>query len=93
VTSTPAEDRLPVPRSRVTLLITLAVVAVLVIAFFIFASLYTDWLWFDQLGYLKVLTTQWVASTAMFLIGASRSRSAAARCTRSSTLNSTAISR
>jgi uncharacterized membrane protein (UPF0182 family) len=69
VTSTPAEDRLPVPRSRVTLLITLAVVAVLVIAFFIFASLYTDWLWFDQLGYLKVLTTQWVASTAMFLIG------------------------
>jgi len=46
-----------------------AIVALLVIAFFIFASLYTDWLWFDQLGYLKVLTTQWIATGVMFLIG------------------------
>jgi uncharacterized membrane protein (UPF0182 family) len=53
----------------VTFLITLAVVAVLVIFFFIFASLYTDWLWFNQLGYLNVLTTQWIASTVMFFIG------------------------
>jgi uncharacterized protein len=42
---------------------------VLVIAFFIFASLYTDWLWFSQLGYQSVLTTQWIASSVMFLIG------------------------
>ena len=69
MTSTPTEERRPASRSRVTLLITLAVVAVLVILFFIFASLYTDWLWFEQLGFLKVLTTQWVASTVMFFIG------------------------
>ncbi|HAM28000.1 MAG TPA: hypothetical protein DCP11_15230, partial [Microbacteriaceae bacterium] len=47
----------------------MAVLAVLVILFFIFASLYTDWLWFNQLGYLNVLTTQWVASAVMFFIG------------------------
>jgi len=69
VTSTPTEERRPASRSRVTLLITLTVVAVLVVLFFIFASLYTDWLWFEQLGFLKVLTTQWVASTVMFFIG------------------------
>jgi len=69
VTSTPTEERRQAPRSRVTLLITLAVVAALVIIFFIFASLYTDWLWFEQLGFLKVLTTQWVASTVMFFVG------------------------
>ena len=69
MTSTPTEERRQAPRSRVTLLITLAVVAALVIIFFIFASLYTDWLWFEQLGFLKVLTTQWVASTVMFFVG------------------------
>ncbi len=69
MTSTPTEERRPASRSRVTLLITLTVVAVLVILFFIFASLYTDWLWFEQLGFLKVLTTQWVATTVMFFIG------------------------
>ena len=69
MTSTSTEERRPAPRSRATILITIAVVAVLVIIFFIFASLYTDWLWFDQLGYLNVLTTQWIASTVMFFIG------------------------
>ncbi len=69
MTSTSTEARQPASRSRVTLLITVAVVVVLIIIFFIFASLYTDWLWFDQLGYLNVLTTQWIASTVMFLIG------------------------
>ncbi len=71
MTSAPAEEtrRRPASRSRAALLITVAVVAVLVVLFFIFASLYTDWLWFDQLGYLNVLTTQWVASLVMFFIG------------------------
>jgi uncharacterized membrane protein (UPF0182 family) len=45
------------------------VIAVLVIAFFIIANLYTDVLWYDQLGYLPVLTTQWIAGGVMFLIG------------------------
>ena len=69
MTSTRTEERQPASRSRVTVLITIAVLAVLVILFFIFASLYTDWLWFNQLGYLNVLTTQWVASAVMFFIG------------------------
>jgi uncharacterized membrane protein (UPF0182 family) len=69
VTSTPTEERRPASRSRVTLLVTVAAVAVLVILFFIFASLYTDWLWFGQVGYLDVLTTQWIASAVMFFIG------------------------
>jgi uncharacterized membrane protein (UPF0182 family) len=69
VTSTPTEERRPASRSRATLLITLAALAVLVILFFLFASLYTDWLWFDQLGFLNVLTTQWGASVVMFLVG------------------------
>lgn len=56
-------------RTRVTLTITAIVIAVLVIAFFVVANLYTDVLWFDQLGYLNVLTTQWFAGAIMFLVG------------------------
>ncbi len=70
MTSAPTEERRrPASRSRKSLLITVVVVAVLIVAFFIFASLYTDWLWFAQVGYLNVLTTQWIAGTIMFLIG------------------------
>ncbi|MBX3098328.1 MAG: UPF0182 family protein [Salinibacterium sp.] len=59
----------PANRTRVSLTITAAVIAVLVIAFLVFANLYTDVLWFDQVGYLNVLTTQWFASAIMFAIG------------------------
>ena len=63
------EQQQPRSRSRATLLITVAIIAVFVIAFFIFASLYTDWLWFSQLGFREVLTTQWIAGGVMFVIG------------------------
>ncbi|WP_199184288.1 UPF0182 family protein [Cryobacterium sp. Y62] len=56
-------------RSRAPLAITAAIIAGLVILFFIFAGLYTDVLWFDQLGFVNVLTTQWIAGTVLFLIG------------------------
>ena len=56
-------------RSRTPLAITAAIIAGLVILFFIFAGLYTDVLWFDQLGFLSVLTTQWIATVVLFLIG------------------------
>ncbi|NYF10211.1 hypothetical protein HDC94_001367 [Leifsonia sp. AK011] len=56
-------------RTRVTLTITAVVIAVLVVAFFTISGLYTDVLWYDQLGYLPVLTTQWIAAGVMFLIG------------------------
>lgn len=56
-------------RSRITLGVTVGVIVALVIAFFTFAGLYTEVLWFDQLGYLQVLITQWSATAVMFLIG------------------------
>ncbi len=49
--------------------ITLAVIAALVVAFFTFASLFADWLWYEQLGFDGVLITQWTARVVMFLIG------------------------
>ncbi|WP_199182496.1 UPF0182 family protein [Cryobacterium sp. Y11] len=66
--SSSAADNAP-RRSRAPLAITAAIIAGLVILFFIFAGLYTDVLWFDQLGFLNVLTTQWIAGTVLFLIG------------------------
>lgn len=59
----------PRSRTRAALAITAAILAVLIIAFFIFSGLYADVLWFDQLGFLEVLTTQWAALAAMFGIG------------------------
>lgn len=49
--------------------VTVVIVAVLVVAFFIFAGLYADVLWYDQLGFLSVLTTQWWAAGSLFAIG------------------------
>jgi uncharacterized membrane protein (UPF0182 family) len=73
VTSTPnrppqSQNR-PASRTRVTLTVTAIILAALIILFFIFAGLYSDWLWFQQLGYLKVLTTQWYTQLALFFIG------------------------
>jgi len=56
-------------RSRAPLAITAAIIAGLVILFFVFAGLYADVLWFNQLGFLSVLTTQWAAGAALFFIG------------------------
>ncbi len=66
---TSTTPRSPRSRTRVSLAVTAVVLAVLVVLFFIFASLYTDALWFDQLGFLPVLTTQWTAMAGMFLLG------------------------
>jgi uncharacterized membrane protein (UPF0182 family) len=46
-----------------------ALVAAVLGGFFLFASLYTEVLWFDQMGYLEVLLTTWGGSIAMFVIG------------------------
>ncbi|MEO5920154.1 MAG: UPF0182 family protein [Pseudolysinimonas sp.] len=59
----------PRSRTRASLAITAAILAVLVIAFFVFAGLYADVLWFDQLGFLEVLTTQWASLAVMFGVG------------------------
>jgi hypothetical protein len=34
-----------------------------------FAGFYTDILWYDQLGFVNVLTTQWLAGVVLFIIG------------------------
>ncbi len=59
----------PANRSRATLSISAGILAVIVVLFFVFANFYTDVLWFDQLGYLPVLTTQWLATAGMFVVG------------------------
>ncbi|MCP1504582.1 uncharacterized membrane protein (UPF0182 family) [Curtobacterium herbarum] len=64
-TSSTAGRRSP----RVPIVVTIIVLAALVIGFFIFASLYTDYAWFTQLGFERVLTTRWLAGTAMFVAG------------------------
>ena len=64
--SAPAPTR---RRRRAVVWLTIGIVVALIIAFFVFAGLYADILWFQQLGYLEVLTTQWAASIVMFLIG------------------------
>jgi hypothetical protein len=40
-----------------------------VAGFFFFATLYTEVLWFDQLGFLQVLFTSWGGTAIMFVLG------------------------
>ena len=69
MTTTSAPNRATPSPSRRILAISLAIIAALVVGFFIFASLYADWLWYDQLGFQEVLLTQWVARVIMFVVG------------------------
>ncbi|MDH2445306.1 UPF0182 family protein [Amnibacterium sp. CER49] len=59
----------PARRRRAALAITLGVVVVLLIGFFLFAGLYTDVLWFTQLGYQTVLFTEWLTIASLFVVG------------------------
>jgi Uncharacterized conserved protein len=69
-TTRPASASQPArSRTRTAITITAGIIAALVIAFFAFSGFYSDILWFDQLGFLSVLTTRWVTFAAMFLIG------------------------
>ena len=68
MTSTQTE-RPSAGRSRTPLVAAIAVIVALVILFFIFSNLYADWLWYSQLGFESVLTTQWIATGVMFAIG------------------------
>ena len=69
MTTTSAPNQATPSPVRRAIGITLAAIAAIVVAFFVFASLYADWLWFDQLGYSSVLWTQWSARAIMFAIG------------------------
>ncbi|HEY8589678.1 MAG TPA: UPF0182 family protein, partial [Naasia sp.] len=65
MTSTAAPRR----KNRATLAVTAGIVAGLLVLFFIFAGLYADILWFDQLGFLGVLLTQWGSGVGLFAAG------------------------
>jgi len=69
VTSTSAPNPATPRTSRRIFGISLAIIAALIAAFFVFASLYTEFLWFDQVGFAGVLTTQWFATAVMFVVG------------------------
>ena len=58
------------PKRRSPLRVTIAVVAVLIAAFVGASQVYTDWLWFDQLGYSTVFTTQILLKAAVFVVAA-----------------------
>jgi uncharacterized protein len=64
VTSIPTN---PASRTRLALTITAIVVAVLVVLFITFSGLYADVLWYDQLGFVDVLRTEWVTVALTFL--------------------------
>lgn len=65
------EQTTSAPRSRrlSPLAITIILVVVLIIAFLAVSSVMTEVLWFNQLGYLPVFATQWIAAGAMFIVG------------------------
>ncbi len=69
MTTTSAPNPATPRTSRRILSISVAIIAALIAAFFVFASLYTEYLWFDQLTFASVLTTQWIATATMFVIG------------------------
>ncbi|NDC19497.1 MAG: hypothetical protein EBZ87_04435, partial [Microbacteriaceae bacterium] len=59
-----------ISKKRKPLVISLAIVGVLAIALISASGVYTDVLWFDQLGYLSVFTTQITAQVTVFLFAA-----------------------
>ena len=69
VTTTSARPPATPSASRRILAVSVGIIAALIAAFFIFASLFTEYLWFDQLDFTTVLTTQWIATASMFAIG------------------------
>jgi uncharacterized protein len=69
VTSTSAPNPATPRTSRRIFGISLAIIAALIAVFFVFSSLFTEYLWFDQLGFTNVLTTQWIATVTMFVVG------------------------
>ncbi len=51
------------------LAITVVLVVILILGFLAVAAVLAEVMWYRQTGYLPVLTTQWLAAGAMFLIG------------------------
>jgi hypothetical protein len=58
-------------KSRTAVIVGLIFLATILLPLFIaiYGDIYTDWLWFDSLGYLSVFRTRILASWGMFLAG------------------------
>ncbi|MGI6877983.1 UPF0182 family membrane protein [Microbacterium sp. gxy059] len=65
-TQPPATSPSPIRR---VVIVTVVTIAVLLAVLFGLANLYTELLWFRQLGFSSVLTTQWIARVVMFAVG------------------------
>ena len=59
----------PSSPTRRIVIATVAIIAVILVALFGLASLYTELLWYRQLDFASVLTTQWIARAVMFAVG------------------------
>lgn len=57
------------PKRRSALMPTIIVVAVLVVAVLIFSGIYTDLLWFNQIGFSEVFWTERIAKILIFIAG------------------------
>ncbi|HEY5187252.1 MAG TPA: UPF0182 family protein [Actinomycetes bacterium] len=62
-----AAVRVPRRRNR-ALLITVVVLGVVVIGFWIFAGFYTDLLWFRSIGFSRVFTTELITQASLFIV-------------------------
>jgi len=58
----------PAPRRRGAIILTAAILVVLFLAFTLFASYYTDWLWYQSIDFTAVYTTQLWVRLALFLV-------------------------
>lgn len=59
----------PAKRRFSPIAVTVVIVAILILGFLAVASVITEVLWYQQLGFLPVLVTQWIAAGVMFLVG------------------------
>lgn len=74
VTSAPTADSAETPRqanhrTRKIMLVSTGILVAIVVLFLAFSSFYTEILWFDQLGFVSVLWTQWGWGGGMFVVG------------------------
>ncbi len=65
---TPRPPR-PAGRRRGPLVPTLVVIGVLIVVMLILAQVWTEVLWYQQVGYLEVLTTEWGTRLVLFVAG------------------------
>lgn len=67
--ASPPRPRPAAPRRRGPLVPTLIVLAALVVLLLVLAQVWTEVLWFSQLGFLEVLRTEWVTRGLLFVLG------------------------